>query len=90
MSLARWRAYEGVILVGTSPIPSVVRELMDGPGNRGVIFYGDGVNNPWNGEEGHFYLLRDVEGRGSPPTSRCLSDSECAKILLAVRKVLTF
>jgi hypothetical protein len=79
--------FDRILLVGTSPVPPTVQRIMEG---STVIFYGEGVNNPWNGEHNLFYLLQDVEGRGRSPFSQCLSDSECVKILLSARKVLTF
>lgn len=78
---------ERVLLVGTSPVPEILHHMV---ADSIVIFYGEGVNNPWNGERNLFYLLQDVEGRGRSPFSQCLSDSECVKILLSARKVLTF
>lgn len=77
-----------VLLVGISPLPPPVAGLLDS--RPIVIFYGEGVNHPWNGEENLFYLLQDVEGRGRSPFSQCLTDEECVERLLKARKVLTF
>lgn len=87
MDLSRPDSFERVLLVGTTPVPEILHSLL---ADSQVIFYGEGVNNPWNGEHNLFYLLQDVEGRGRSPFSQCLSDSECVRILLSARKVLTF
>ncbi|EQD25005.1 MAG: hypothetical protein D084_Lepto4C00287G0005 [Leptospirillum sp. Group IV 'UBA BS'] len=77
-----------VLLVGAFPLPPVAESLMTP--QTTVIFYGEGVNHPWSGEENLFYLLQDVEGRGRAPFSQCLTDEQCVERLLAARKVLTF
>lgn len=79
-----------VILVGTVPVPELVRELSGAAEEVRIVFYGEGVNNRWNGETNHYYLLTDVEGRGGGAFSQCLTDPECANMLMAAGKVLTF
>ena len=79
-----------VILVGTVPVPDLVRELSGAAEEVRIVFYGEGVNNGWTGEPNHYYLLTDVEGRGGEPFSQCLTDPECAKMLMTAGKVLTF
>jgi len=78
-----------VLLVGSFPMPDILAPLVDLPKTT-VIFYGEGVNTPWNGESHFFYLLTDVAGRGRAPFSQCLTDSECVRRLLSAGKVLTF
>ena len=77
-----------VLLVGISPLPPLVAGMLES--RPMVIFYGEGVNHPWNGEDNFFYLLQDVEGRGRSPFSQCLTDEECVQRLIGARKVLTF
>lgn len=77
-----------VLLVGVCPLPPLVRELHSE--GASVIFYGEGVNNPWSGERDTFYLLQDVEGRGRVPFSQCVTDDQCVQMLLSATKVLTF
>ncbi len=77
-----------LLFVGTCPLPPLVEELVSS--GAGVIFYGEGVNNPWSGERHFFYLLQDVEGRGRAPFSQCVTDEQCVQKLLTAQKVLTF
>ena len=82
-------SFETILLVGSFPMPDILAPLTALP-KTAVIFYGEGVNTPWNGESHFFYLMTDVTGRGRSPFSQCLTDSECVRRLLSAGKVLTF
>ncbi len=78
-----------LLLVGLSPLPDMLGPLLSRPGTL-VIFYGEGVNTPWNGEPHFYYLESDVLGRGRSPFSQCIDEGEVAKRLLEAERVLTF
>ena len=80
---------ETVLLVGLSPVPDILLPLISLPGTI-VIFYGEGVNAPWNGEPHFYYLESDVLGRGRSPFSQCLTEGDVAGRLLRAERVLTF
>lgn len=78
-----------LLLVGLFPLPDILLPLVSLPGTV-VIFYGEGVNAPWNGESHFYYLECDVLGRGRAPFSQCIDEGEVARRLLQAKRVLTF